>query len=685
MVIAAVVLLIAVVASVGVIGYRRFEQRKQEREQALEALETKATPSSTADATADLVDPDYRFTLKWPGAGFKILHPAEARRLSPNALGAVMGEPGCLLMVSAEHVPGGELEAVARSLLDAAPAQDKKEEAFARTTLQSFPALRYAYRGKLQETSYSFVSTVVERDGWFLQFATWRPAQQQPCSKDLLSFVSLTPGVVAGRPLETVAKEELTSTHRVSDGVFESAVHRLRLKVPSGATLMTRAETYETDPDAAAIVFEGSKTVVLSAQPRHGRDAAAVSKGLVKAHADLLAVPHPTAVAHTSRHGGQTLELYELLGPAPYQTLCGGFAHGSDVIFVRVAFPPALRAPTLALLERVLEQLTLLDDAQTIELAARLPKIDPHRSVRATRALRGGRYTDFSHGIELTLPREPSVPSLDLQLRAPGWTSNLTLKRPTPDVTTVVAIRRASGELAAEQKELALALLGVGPDDIQPEPALSSQTGATARFRYQLLSGPAGRIEVSTRVSGEARAHVATWGSRAAVESAATGTSSLLESITFASAGLAEEEWKSNQLRHRRFGFELSLPPGDWKKSVSPLGAAATAIGVGYSLDRAKDSVGVFALHVDSGGMDQDFLLGLMEQAIASKVSGNLGAPRQVDGQLGQLRGRSVTWSDQLSAAIAHEGDTYYCVFVERAKGSTLDPAEVFKGFRLLD
>jgi len=169
-------------ALVAFFGFRRIEQQTEELAAQQRDIAAKVTPTSTADATADLVDADDLFTLKWPGPGYKILGEAEARRIGPAAIGGVVADGGCMLLVTAEQIPGGEIEAVTRSFIDGMAAQQKVTNVFEKSTFQGHPAVRFELSAKMQGVPYLFKSTVVERDGWFFQLVSWvTTARRAPC------------------------------------------------------------------------------------------------------------------------------------------------------------------------------------------------------------------------------------------------------------------------------------------------------------------------------------------------------------------------------------------------------------------------------------------------------------------------------------------------------------------------
>ena len=92
----------------------------------------KVTPTSTDDATAPLVDEDFRFRLAWPGEGWKVLHERDARRLNGDAVAGLLHKQ-VMTIVIVESLPGLEREAFTQLVIDNLAFTDKQSSVEVRT------------------------------------------------------------------------------------------------------------------------------------------------------------------------------------------------------------------------------------------------------------------------------------------------------------------------------------------------------------------------------------------------------------------------------------------------------------------------------------------------------------------------------------------------------------------------
>ncbi|MBL8742602.1 MAG: hypothetical protein JNK04_15955 [Myxococcales bacterium] len=674
-------LVVAALLAATVLFVRRLQQQREARAAEQRELETRLTESSTADATADLVDADFLFTLKWPGTGFKLAGEADARRLGSDAVAMAMHERGCSISVIAEHIPGATAEEVARQLIDGTSALKKTEQVFETSTLHGFPAHHYKMTGEMAGVPFDFDNIVVARGEWFFQVLRTRPAMSpSACDIPPETIVTFQEGTIKGRTPVVLPTEENRPLYREKNGLFESPTFGLRLQAPPGAQLMIGDEAVDFDPEAAVVVIDKSSSVALSTVPICGDPAPTIQAGQNASVAAQFSLQLPERPTHQVKVGDRQIELYEMSGPPPYTTMLGSAVFGDRLLLLRATYAKRGESTGIDLVQRTAAGLAMLDQSDADAITRDLPARDPARVVRLGRSLRGGQYVDYEHGLRADLGDEPTQPNLDMEADGVGGKSALGIRRPRWGIDTLVLVAPPAGrDLAGEHKALAVTLLGATDADVTVEPGAGPKN---TKIGYDSQLGVRGRVDLSTIEGGGKRVHVVTWGTKSCVERAATSTAKLVSGIKIEPGPIEEVELTPRRLKNDRFGFELLLPDGEWKQSVMTLPPAVASVMSGYELRSGGNMVAVLALHNDTT-RDPDFIVALLEQLFASKIAQRREAVERSDLRVAGVMGRRLKWSDRISAAIVADGGTYFVVMVERAVVGGVDADKVFGGFAI--
>jgi hypothetical protein len=246
-------------------------------------------------------------------------------------------------------------------------------------------------------------------------------------------------------------------------------------------------------------------------------------------------------------------------------------------------------------------------------------------------------------------------------------------------VESLIAVSAPGGDLAADHRALAASLLGVTEADLTVDPGAGPKN---SKLGYNTQVGVKGRVEIATVSKNATNVHVATWGSRSCVEQAAASTAKLVGKVNLENGPIAEAELTPRKVKSERFGFELSLPDGDWKRSEPPLPPAVGGVMTSYELREGGNLIGLMAIHTPKTP-DPEFIVGMLEQMFASKIGKRDDKLERTDHRVSGVMGRKLKWSDRLSAVIVAEGGTYFVVMVEKSQLGSLYPEKVFSSFAI--
>src|SRR5690606_2334388 len=157
--------------TLAIAGCRRDIEAESRAER--EANATKVTADSTDDATAPIVNEDFRFRIAPPGPGWKLMREHDARSLNPDAIaGAIHTADGTYGIVIVEPLPGTTL-VQAVGFLWQEPLPGLEIESEQDLEFQGVPAKRRVFSAKIQGQTFHYVTTVLVRQDYLYQLMSW--------------------------------------------------------------------------------------------------------------------------------------------------------------------------------------------------------------------------------------------------------------------------------------------------------------------------------------------------------------------------------------------------------------------------------------------------------------------------------------------------------------------------------
>lgn len=665
--------LLSVMAGLGYYGFKRYMERTKE---ARRDLERRLTSDSTTDATADIVDDDYRFKLAYPGAGFKLMSEEHASRIQQDALAGAMGHR-CWFTVTAEHLPGGDIDDVTTAYIDAMRAAEKKQISREETTLGGKRGRTVVIDATVQGMPLRYRHLVIDNDGWFIRAMAWSQIDSfADCSTTLDRSFSITPGAVKGRTHAIRQVDRARAAYRLRGSTFESPAYRMRVQIPEGFRIEVAPEALAYDPHAAVALTKGTIVVAIGTERAPEGSLAGALEAYTREHTTQVGALLPRR--WSKRVAGSDIELRTFDGIKPFQT-AWGLAHVDGLrIHVRMLYPAPLAQNADAALDAALASIQILPQAEANAIAADLPKVDSGVASSPTESLRNGVYTDYQHRFRLQLPEEQIIPALEPELV--GVTaSSVLLIRPASGVTTAVLpdTDKLQGSTAGAMVNAAMALSGLSEGAARPKLVSSTISGVTrGHVGFLFPSGERARYDMH-EVVGKNLVFV-TFGLEPNVVAAEQATDALVRGFTH-DPSIIEHDLSSSRLRNNRVGFQLDLPGSGFTSQIVDMGAMGSLLNY-YKAENDSVEIGVFSLSAEL--QDEDFIVPVFEQTMAERMPGKR-VPTRKRTRLGKLDARHLVWDNGFEMAIAGEESRFFAVFIGPKKPGAVDAETVFKGFRV--
>jgi hypothetical protein len=646
----------------------------------------KVTTSSTEDATQDLVDEDYRFRLRWPGKGWKVLREADARHLSADAIGGLSsGNTNAIVIV--EQVPGAELERFADVVIDNMPLENKQIDR-APTKVSGIDALRVQIEGSLNDLRVRFRGVILLHQDHAYQVLAFSPVglgNDAELDRAVAAF-SIEPGDVKGRAVTTVVGDQVGIGWRIEGGVFESGASRLRVKPAEGWGLVVAGELHKMHADAEvglAGTTLGAYCVVIS-EPVSGADPKAYVAGrLDEALSTLTRVDGPVR----AKLIGHDVELVRarLEGGMPFEYLIGVLVDGTRG-YQFIGWYPASQADrgeSLVLAAFAGMELMSADETQQVaRVIAGQP--DHQNSVGATYALRGGTFHDFANRVRWRKPAGFWKISAGQDARALNADAQLGAVNVVTGVQTQLVIEPAAhwnNESYLEAVENQLTSAGF----VAKRRAAAKVSGKPARMvegRIEGIGLPL-RYRATAAVIGGLAIQVQIWAAEGAWPDDAT-VESIASSLEVAPTMQAIED--SRSFRDHRLGFELALSRAWRRKDMTP--EPMRAVASMHQWSSRNDLVLVIAFYTFEQ-RDDAWMLDLIEQLLRENVAKHgIGKPTTGTGTLAGREARQLTWrarDGRIDALLIKRDATFYAIVSVDARNTstTIDLAST--SFSLLD
>ncbi len=667
---------LAVLGAGAYFGFTRYRERAKQAAEERDQAEKKLLPTSTYDATADIVDEDFRLRLKWPGKGFKMLRQEDARRVFHDTLAGIVHEKGCQLLVVGDYSPGADLAAVAKAGQQTIPGTHVRDSEITATQVLGRPAARFEVETNASGLNFHHEHVVIERDGWFLRFGRINQVGAQCTPPRVEDVVVLEEGTVRGRNLTGFTQDHERPQYRVRGSTLESVVHRLRVSAPEGSGLLVGSAVALTDREAAALIASMGVSLFISTSPAPPISVETYTTEWVNGAAGLYGGTAEKATVPASG-GRPPLTASIVPGPAPYESLYAFEVIDGRLVVYRAVYATKLRPDALEHVKQTRASVHVLSEAEAASLSSELPSVDPTRKVGPDRALRSGKLVHYTAGFTLPLPPSSYQPQV---VDGRGEEIVVNVPRPTWGVDTTVIVSPRATDLASAQRAVAAKLIEVPEADlaVTAAPAVGKHT----RGRIDYIAGGAPSVVDVVSVAGHAHTiHIATSGPTAWVDAAEPETRSLIEKLTVSSTPSADSSIGDRVVRNDRLGFELALPAASW--SVQTIQLAPNQWFVTYGIKSDLGDVFIFAAGLDDA--EADFTADVIEQQLVAKFVQGTDVPERTQATLGGAPAKRIAFSSKIDAIVSSSGGTLFFIVVESKVGKTLDPVKVYDGFRLLD
>ena len=664
------VVLVAFLGSVAYFGVKRYQERAKQAEQAREDAEKKVVPTSNYDATADIVDDDFRLRLKWPGKGHKMMRQEEAQRAYSGAIAQILELKGCMLVVTAEYAPGVDLVDMATALRTAVPGLQRGGDV-SRIRFLDRDAATFETDNTTLGFTYHQRHTVFERDGWFLRFAEMDRPDVECTPPRPADVVTLLDGTVAGRNVTAASPDEDTPHYRIRGGSFTSAPHRLRVDAPAGTTLGGPRIVAELDRNAVAQIAAVGGTVLIDSLAAPATPVEALRTRWATSAGEVTPVVVPSAAAART---AAPIDAAALRNGA-FETLFAFERVDDRLLVFRVSYAPSQRAQMLERVALARASTTVLSADKASELERSLPK-QGFRKTGPRQSVRGGRFVHYDKGIRADLPQDTFRIAVE-DGRDPGIA--LYAAQPKHGIETVLSIgAHAPGDdLLATQRDLASRLTVVDASALSVASAPAFGSLARNRFGY-LLYGEDASVDIVSMTMGETVIHVAVSGFTSNVQAAEPVTRAFIDGLDFGTRPIEESVVRDGHLKSERFGFELELPGKGWKVEARERQPQMVV----YEARQEKRVASIMALAL--GDASVDFISSLLEQELIRRIAKGSDVPERTPAKLGALEANRISISPRVDIVLATTTETLFVVCVESNEPRDLKPDEIYGGFRLL-
>lgn len=379
------------------------EQQKQVEDNA-----HKLTAESTTDATAPIVDDNYKFRLGWPGEGWKLMGPADAGAILQGACaGAVAPSEGLTLVVIVESMPGASLDAFADLVLGNTQSMvtDPHVESREALVFAGEPAVRVTWTDKWEGSPRRWIDTFFVHDGHgYRLLGSGPPAKvSERAFAPLYAEFSLLEGKVSGPPV-VASPDRDGPGWRLHDGVFESAVSGIRVAPPAGWRFTDFGQLGVNNPDAEVGLEAPGVGAYVVLTPTRIRKHAAANYWQSRLEQAEGYIDGKRDGDWTATMFGAPTKLAVFASP-PLEHSLGTHVVGEHGIEAFVSYPAASRDVARAEVTAVLAAITTLDPGRRAAVRSALESAsDQQARVGSRHALRGGVLHDFDAAVRWTKP-----------------------------------------------------------------------------------------------------------------------------------------------------------------------------------------------------------------------------------------------------------------------------------------
>lgn len=602
-------------------------------------------------------DEDYCFRLRRPARAWRLLDEEKVGNVVPDAVAGAVSPRGVYGVVIIEPAAGADLDALAQTLVDGMPLEDRNVFSDEHLEYLGRPARRIGVEGRINDVMARYRLTLFEHMGFAYQVNVFTAALRgRAWEGDFEAFenaLGLLDGQPKARNPERTTRDLTGPGWRVKGGTFESAAHALRVAPKAPWSLIVGSELRDLNGDAV-IGLQCSAPeayVIVIAETWGGGPSQAFETFLHRQFLEGMESP-ASEVKRRVEALGETVEFSVVDANIGIDIR---FWYGIRILErtcyqIQAWYPTAQEDLVEKLLEGAIGGIERMEASETRALHAELSRSLATRTrVGPEYALRGGTYRDFAHDFTFTHPKT-------------GYWEIRTgqeAREENADCTITMEELRAGmyGQVICE-RDLALtpqafhqvavnSVWGEGSETATAEPETLELDGITAR-RHAARFGTGDMelwYELVTVVHRDSSLQLIAWGlleSREQISQAATGMRS---GFAFPRGGLKSVDRTPARHTDHRLGFEVALeglhPP---LQDATP--AAIRAVGTVLLSARADGVTGYLALCGLTDDQDESFFLDLMEDLMAR------GSRRWTDVT---PKRESVTWRDQDATRLTWE------------------------------
>ena len=660
--------------------------KNRDKERELEDNQKRLTPESTDDATSPIVDEDYRFRLGWPGAGWKMMGEADARRANPDALAGLMHiEKRIWGVVMVEAMPGASLADLSQTFRDTIAAPGQKLESEADVVLAGHPAKRLVATGEVSGISFRYVYTLLVSHDHAYELVAWGMAGTPLESfSPVFDAFSLLDGPVTGRAARETSPDAEGIDWRVRSGTLEQAGDGLRVRAAPGFRFVTGGELETLSPGAELGLLRRAPElyVVVTSELASASEQAPLRDAL---RARLR--QNPTVARELgewkARWLGADVGFARFASTSPAIEFLQGSACASDRCYDLVSWYAAGSGDKARI-----ELASALGGFETMPLAARDGLIRElssrgHRQNVVGRdfALRRGVFRHFGARVTWTIPPGPWRLLVGDAARAAVPWALAVARNDRWGLTAILAAADGGSSTDTEHDRFVL-LAGAVPDRRLEERRLGAEAARASEGTLQRDVGATRYRLLATAAAGRGYA-VLVHGRAADLAAADSEVDALFAAVRIEPA-IRPTELSPGGLVDHRVGFRLSLPSGPPLRDLTP--AELAPVGTVAMAESGPKTIGVIALCMLADGQDEQWFMGLLEQVLRDKYAGVLrGKPSREDTTLAGLPARHVSWQapgEHLHAFVLTRDRTTYALIAADGSGAAADEARA--GFGLL-
>jgi hypothetical protein len=667
---------LAFVAALALAGCKDKELQQQQ----IAENAKKITADSTSDATAPLVDEGYRFRIEWPGEGWKLLGPDEAKRIAPDAVAGAVKLPSAFMVVIVERAPSTEIDALVDLVLSNDVIVDRVVESKETVQFAGRDARRVTWTGRVEGVQFRWIDTLFLHEGHGYQVLGWGPADTfdaQDIAPAWLGF-SILPGEVVG-PTVVAESDRTGPGWRQVGGVFESAVSGLRVQPPSGWRVVTGSALELMNAEAeVGMEGPGVGAFMVLLPERIGKTTdAGFRKTMVEQLQRKLGAP--TGEWTTTLAGKSTV--FSAFQQPPIELVLGTFVAGEVGVQVLAWYSMDSRDVAREALPSALAGISTIDAKARVALRTELEgEPDSQSGMGVNESLRRGTFRDFAAKVVWKKPPglwrlssgdksgTPVVESLELENLDSGIAGH-------------IVIEHRPGVDANEWHDERVARHGGKKSPRRTVELANAQAQVT---NVEVTNGALDvEIAVGTVVHGEYAIELLLFAHAERMKGAAEEVRAVFGGLELAD-DLPKTSVEGGRYVDQRLGFAV-VPPSD-VRVIDETPKDKAGLGSFLLWKDGQRELRLLAMNWGGNATDSRFVTQLIEQGAREEMTKRLGAATSKQTTLAGITAEHTSWSSMLERAdlvvASHDDSAFVFISVNHSESEL---GEVLKSFELLD